>query len=78
MTFISKRSTIRSLKPGDRNFRISDGLITAPRAGFEISQRCPENYRDILQECIGHGWIKPVAYITERELLFMGLSKDDV
>jgi hypothetical protein len=76
MTFISKRSTIRSLKPGDKNFRISDGLVTSPRAGFEISQRCPENYKDLLVECISQGWIKPIAYITERELMFMGLSND--
>jgi len=51
-------------------------FVTAPRAGFEISQRCPENYRDLLQECIGHGWIKPVAHVHERELLFMGLSQE--
>ena len=76
MTFISKRSTIRSLKPGDKNFRISDGLVTAPRAGFEISESCPAEYQKFLMECWGNGWIKPVAYITERELMFMGLSND--
>ena len=76
MTFISKRSTIRSLKPGDKNFRISDGLVTAPRAGFEISESCPAEYQKFLMDCWGNGWIKPVAYITERELMFMGLSND--
>ena len=76
MTFISKRSTIRSIKPGDKNFRISDGLVTAPRAGFEISESCPENYRSLILECVEHGWLKPVAHITERELMFIGLSND--
>ena len=76
MTFISKRSTIRSIKPGDKNFRISDGLVTAPRAGFEISESCPAEYQKFLMDCWGNGWIKPVAYITERELMFIGLSND--
>jgi len=69
-------SQIRTIKQGDARFRIIDKFTTCDRAGFEISQRCPENYRSLIQECIGHGWIKPVAYMTERELIFMGLSND--
>jgi hypothetical protein len=49
--------------------------MQAPRAGFEISQGCPKEYKMILNECILHGWIKPVAHVTERELIFMGLSQ---
>ena len=75
MTFKTHTSTIRTLKPSDPNFIITDGLMQTPRAGFEISCGCPENYRDLIQECIGHGWLKPVAHITERELLFIGLTK---
>jgi hypothetical protein len=37
---------------------LTDGIVTCPRAGFEISQRCPENYKHLIQECINHGWIK--------------------
>jgi hypothetical protein len=69
-------SSIRTIKQGDPYFNIVDKFVTAPRAGFEISQRCPEKYRDILQECIGHGWIKPIAHVHERELIFMGLSQE--
>ena len=76
MTFKTYQSQIRTIKPGDPHFNVVDKFVTAPRAGFEISQRCPENYRDLLQECIGHGWIKPVAHVHERELLFMGLSQE--
>lgn len=50
----------------------------ATRAGFEISDRCPAEYKIVLQECINNGWLKPVAYMTERELLFSGLSNDSV
>jgi hypothetical protein len=48
--------------------------MQAPRAGFEINQSCPTEYKMIINECIRNGWLKPVANVTERELLFMGLS----
>jgi hypothetical protein len=75
MKFTSHKSQIRTLKQTDPNFVIYDGLFQAPRAGFEISQRCPEEYKMILNECILKGWLTPVAHVTERELIFMGLAK---
>jgi hypothetical protein len=76
MTYTFHKSQIRTIKPGDPNFVITDGLVQTNRAGIEISQRCPSNYAKIIAECINHGWIKPVASVTERELLFIGLSHD--
>ena len=75
MTYTIHRSQIRTLKPGDPNFVITDGLVQTNRAGIEISQRCPSNYSSLIAECLNHGWIKPVAHVTERELIFMGLTK---
>lgn len=75
MNITAHQSQIRTIRQNDPRFTIKDKFVTAPRAGFEISHRCPENYRDLIQECIGHGWLKPVAYMTERELIFVGLSK---
>ena len=76
MTFTTHQTSVRTLKQGDRHFNITDKFVVTPRAGFEISQRCPENYKDLIVECIQHGWLKPVAHVTERELIFMGLSND--
>ena len=76
MTYTIRRSQVRTLKSDDPRFRITDGLAVSPRAGFEISQGCPSEYRLVLADCIDRGWIKPVAYMTERELLFSGLSND--
>lgn len=72
----SHNSKIRTLRPGNKNFNIIDGMVIAPRAGFEISNRCPENYKDLIVECINHGWIKPVANVTEGEMIFMGLTNE--
>ena len=67
MNITSRRSRIKTLRQNDSDFMLTDGVIVSPRAGFEISQRCPENYRDLIQECIGHGWLKPVAHMMDYE-----------
>ena len=76
MTFKTHQSQIRTIKPGDPRFNIADKFVNVPRAGFEISQRCPREYQLIISECINNGWIKPVAHVHERELIFMGLSQE--
>lgn len=75
MTYTPYKSQIRTLKQSDPKFVIYDGLMQAPRAGFEINQGCPKEYKMIINECILKGWIKPVAHVTERELIFMGLNE---
>ena len=77
MNFTTHQSQIRTLKQGDPRFHIQDKFTITARAAIKISRRCPENYQDLIQECIRHGWIEPVAYVTERELLFMGLSNEN-
>lgn len=78
MTFKIHKSQIKTIKQDDPRFRIVDQFTVSPRAGFEISQGCPREYRLVLADCIDKGWIKPVAYMTERELLFSGLSHDNI
>jgi hypothetical protein len=66
---ISTRTTnIRTIRPGDAKFMLTDGFVTSPRAGFEISDDCPYNHLQILQTCIDRGWIKPVAHVYGKEL----------
>ena len=76
MTFKTHQSRIRTIKQNDPRFNIVDKFVTAPRAGFEISDRCPREYQMLIAECINNSWIKPVAHVHERELLFMGLSQE--
>lgn len=73
--FKIRPTQIRTLRRGDPQFQIVDGDVTSGRAGFEIDTSCPEQYRYIIMDSIDRGWLKPVAHITERELLFLGLSK---
>ena len=77
MTFnISNDSTkIKTIKNDDRMFYIRGDLTLTPRAGFEISNQCPREYRLILADCIDRGWIKPIAYIKESEYVWEVLGK---
>ena len=74
MTFIAHKSNIQTIKQDDPLFTISDGLMLCHRAGFEVSQGCPQSYRMIISECIDRGWLKPVAYMTAEEQLIETLK----
>jgi hypothetical protein len=76
MYITAHNSQVRSLTTDDPRFLIKDKFTVTPRAGFEISEKCPQNYAMIIANCIDKGWLKPIANITERELVFMGLSND--
>ena len=60
MTFKTHQTSVRILKQGDRHFNITDKFVVTPRAGFEISQSCPAEYKSIFITAINAGWIKPV------------------
>lgn len=72
-THISK---VRTISRDDPRFLIKDKFTVTPRAGFEISRSCPSEYKSILQQAINAGWIKPVAHVTDRELIFIGLNNE--
>lgn len=76
MTYSLHKSQIRTIRQGDPKFVINDGLVITPRAGFNISQGCPKEYRMIILECMNNGWLTPVAHIAEREYILLGLSSD--
>jgi hypothetical protein len=68
MRFVQQVSKIRTVKQGDPKFMIQDGLVICPRAGFEINEHCPREYRQIIAACIDRGWLKPVAHVYGKEL----------
>lgn len=72
------RTRLKTLRQSDAGFTLIDGIVTSPRAGFEISNLCPGGYKMILQECINYGWIKPVATVYDHELTFDILKDSNV
>lgn len=77
MYITARQSQVRTIKPNDPRFIINDGLVVSPRAGFHILPECPREYKLVIQDCIDRGWLQPVANVTERELVFMGLNRDN-
>ncbi len=76
MKFNTHKSSIRTIRKDHPNFLIRSGLYLSPRAGFEIENHCPKEYKMVISECINRGWLKPVAYMQEKELMVSGLLKD--
>ncbi len=62
------QTKIRTVRQGDPKFMLQDGFMICPRAGFEINEKCPREYRQILMTCIDLGWLKPVAHVYGKEL----------
>ena len=74
MTYTVARSNVKSIRPGEPHFTISNGLVVTSRASFEISKNCPDEYKSIFITAIKAGWIKPVAHVTDEEYMVMQLS----
>jgi hypothetical protein len=68
MNIVFTKSKINTVKQGDPKFMLQDGMVVCPRAGFEINQQCPREYKLIIAECINNGWLKPVAHVYGKEL----------
>jgi len=75
MMFSVYSSRIRTIQQGDDNFIIQDNLTLSPRAGFEIDQRCPREHLLVIQEFIQYGWLRPVAYVKDSELMWETLQQ---
>lgn len=67
-------SCIRTVRQGDADWMLGDGYIMTPRASFEINPKCPEEFKQVIRSCIDLGWLKPVAHIYDRELMWEKLS----
>jgi hypothetical protein len=65
---------IKTIKNDNPMFYIRGDITVSGRAGFEISQSCPREYRLVLSECIDRGWIKPVAYMRDDEYVWEELK----
>jgi hypothetical protein len=76
MIKITQGRSHKTLRQSDTDFTFSpDGIRLVPRASFEISEKCPVEYRQILMQCMDFGWIKPVAHMRDTEYTMELLRK---
>lgn len=67
MKFTPHDTDIKAIRPGDPLWHIKSHMVVTPRAGFEISENCPADFKAIIVTCSLHGWLKPVAYLKGSE-----------
>lgn len=65
----------RTIKAGDPNYMISDGIMMTRRAGIEIDAMCPEHIRRAVIHAYNEGWIKPYSVVTAEEYTWMTLRR---
>lgn len=70
-----KSSQLRTIRSTDKDFMLQDGLMVAPRAGFEIDINCPREYKLIIADCVERGWLRPVANVKDQEMFWEALSQ---
>ena len=75
MSYIVKPTEVKKLLPGDDGFKFMSVMVEYPRAAIVITEDCPANYRDIIYTCQAKGWIKPVAYVPTKELVWEELQR---
>ena len=75
MTYTTSDKTIKTIRKDDPNFMIINGIVMSPRAGFEISNDCPRQYKLMIIEAIKNGWLKPIAYMKESEYVWEQLGE---
>lgn len=64
-----------SLRKGDQNFHMSNGISLTPRASIDISKNCPSHIAQQIVYYYERGYIQAVANMTEQELMMSSLSK---
>ena len=75
MTYTTPEKTIKTIRKDDPDFTIINGIVMAPRAGFEISNDCPRQYKLMIMEAIKNGWLQPIAYMKEAEFVWEKLGE---
>lgn len=67
MSFINQKSRIKTLRQGDPDFHIDDGLVKYPRAMLHVVPGCPEHIRQQIILAMSNGYLKCVAHMFDYE-----------
>lgn len=75
MTFITHKSIVRTIREGDPDFKIVDGMTIVPRAMLHVLPECPAEFKRIIGICANNGWLKSVAHVKDYELMMDRLTE---
>jgi hypothetical protein len=69
MTYTAHKSIVRTIREGDPDFRIIDGMTVVPRAMLHVLPECPADVKRTIGLAVTNGWLKSVAHIKDYELM---------
>ena len=75
MIFTTTDKTIKTIRQSDPDFMLNNGMQIVPRSAIEFSELCPTSLILQVQNAIGKGWIRPLAYIKESEYTWEKLGE---
>ena len=67
---------IKTIRQGDPNFHLTDGLVLYPRAMMHILPECPNDVRSKIMWAVNEGYLKCVAHVQGKELTWEKLTND--
>lgn len=70
----TKQRDIRTVRPGDPQFMLTDGFVQYPRAMIHILPECPLRVRETINWAIAEGYLKAVAHVQGKELTWQNLT----
>ena len=76
ITFNTSKISYKTYTNKDPGFNFSpDNIMIVPRAGFQIDDKCPREYKLIIAQCINNGWLRPIAHQPIHDHFLEELSK---
>lgn len=75
MEFVPHKSRVKTIRQGERDFTLTDGFVTYPRAMLHIIPDCPLRIREAIEFAVANGYVKCVANVYSTEHLRDKLSE---
>lgn len=74
MTFTITESNVVTVRQGNPNFMLTDGMITYPRAMLHVLPECPQDVKSKIMWAVNNGYLKCVSHIYKHEETFNALA----
>lgn len=77
MIYPGPNSDYVKLDEDDPLFNFHCGIVRYSRSAIEISDDCPRQFKELMMRAVIDGWVKPVAYMPQREYTWTRLETED-
>ena len=66
---------VKTLLPGDKGFKFTKNMIEYPRAAILVTEDCPSDIKTKIWLYQRQGYIRPVAHVPTKELVWEELQR---